>query len=74
MASDFELLSRDWGFPLAAIKTEVHLWGGTEDGNTPPAMTTHMASVLPNSRTFMQQSEGHCVLYTHWEEILVRLV
>lgn len=74
IASDFVLISQSWGFPLDAIKTETYLWSGTEDRNTPPAMTTYLSSALANSRTFMQQNEGHCVLYTYWEEILAQLV
>jgi len=59
---------------LDAINNETQLWSGTEDCNTPPAMTSYFSSVLANSQTFMLQNEGHCVLYTHWEEILARLV
>ena len=74
IASDFVLISQSWGFPLETIKTETHLWGGTQDCNTPPAMTTYLASVLPNSQTFMLEGEGHCALYAHWDEVLARLV
>jgi pimeloyl-ACP methyl ester carboxylesterase len=74
LATDFVLNSQNWGFPLDTIKTETHLWCGTEDCNTPPAMTTYLSSALPNSQTFMLQGEGHCALYLHWEEILARLI
>lgn len=74
IASDFVLISKDWGFPLADIGTETYLWCGTDDCNAPPAMTHYLASVLPNSRTFMLPGEGHFALYGHWEEILERLV
>jgi pimeloyl-ACP methyl ester carboxylesterase len=74
MASDFELISQGWKFPLDGIKIETHLWCGTQDCNTPPAMTTYLASVLPNSETFLLKGEGHCALYAHWDEILARLV
>jgi len=73
-ASDFVLVSGDWGFPLGRINTEIHLWSGEADQNTPPAMTHYLASMLPNSRTFMLPDEGHLSLYVHWEEILERLV
>ena len=74
IASDFVLISQGWGFPLDGIKNETHLWCGTLDGNTPPAMTTYLASVLPNCQTFMLENEGHCALYAHWDEVLARLV
>lgn len=74
IASDFELVSGNWDFPLDGIKAEIHLWSGTADQNTPPAMTTYLSSILPNSRTFMLPGEGHLSLYAHWEEILEKLV
>lgn len=74
VASDFVLASGNWGFPLDGIKAEVHLWIGTADRNTPPAMTAYLASRLPNSRTFMLEGEGHFAFYGYWEEILRRLV
>lgn len=74
VATDFVLISGSWGFPLDGIKTEIHLWCGTVDQNTPPAMTNYLSSILPNSRTFMLPDEGHLSLYVHWEEILERLV
>lgn len=74
VASDFVLASGDWGFPLDGINTETHLWCGTADCNTPPAMTAYISSTLPNSRDFMLPDEGHFALYGHWEEILERLI
>lgn len=69
-ASDYILFAGNWGFPIAEIKTEVHLWSGTIDQNTPPAMAHHLASQLANSHTHVLQNEGHFVLYGHWDEIL----
>ncbi len=74
VASDFVLASGGWGFPLDGINIEAHLWCGTDDCNTPPAMTAYQSSILPNSRTFMLPDEGHFALYGHWEEILERLI
>ena len=74
VASDFVLASQSWGFPLDGINTEAHLWCGTADCNTPPAMADYIASRLQNSHLFRLADEGHFVLYGHWEEILRRLV
>ncbi|MDO8465159.1 MAG: alpha/beta hydrolase [Gallionella sp.] len=74
VASDFVLVSKDWDFPLDGINTEVYLWCGTADQNTPPAMTNYIVSTLPGSHAFMLPGEGHLSLYVHWEEILERLV
>lgn len=68
--SDFVLASGECGFPLEGIHTEMHLWCGTDDRNTPPAMTAHLSSVLQNSRATVLPGEGHLSLYAHWEEIL----
>ena len=74
VASDFVLASKIWGFPLDGIQTEVRLWCGTGDCNTPPAMTNYLASRLPNNRKFMLPGEGHLALFMHWEEILAQLI
>lgn len=73
-ASDFELAAGEWAFPLQQIQASVDLWSGSEDRNMPPAMTRHLASVLPHSRTFELPGEGHVCLYTHWTDILDRLL
>lgn len=71
--SDLVLAAGEWTFPLSEIQTHVDLWIGTDDCNSPPAMTRHLASVLQHSQVFELQGEGHCCLYTHWQEILDRL-
>lgn len=73
LASDFVLAASEWTFPPAGVEASVDLWIGTEDRNTPPAMTRHLVSVLPHSQLFELPSEGHCCLYAHWQEILDRL-
>ncbi len=70
VASDYMLLANDQGFSVDEIDTEVHLFSGTVDQNTPPAMTEFFASRLPRSRVHRLQDKGHYILYTHWDEIL----
>ncbi len=72
--TDLVLAANPWGFSPTKIKCHVDLWVGTEDSNTPPAMTRHMASVLPNNRVFELQDGGHFCLYTHWEAVLDALL
>ena len=74
VAGDVVLAANDWTFPLEEILAEVDLWVGTEDCNTPPAMSRHLASVLPRCRLFDLPGEGHYCLYTRWQEILGRLM
>jgi len=73
VASDFVLYSGNWGFPLDSVNTEIHLWSGTIDQNTPTAMTHHLAALLPNSEVFILPNEGHFALYRHWQDILVKI-
>lgn len=73
IAGDVVLAAGEWTFPLAAIRASVDLWLGSADCNTPPAMTHHLASVLPHNRVFELPGAGHFCLYTHWAEILDRL-
>lgn len=72
--SDFVLASGNWGFTLDDIKTEIHLWHGTADRNTPPAMADYFASMLPNNRKYLLPGEGHFALFVRLEEILAQLV
>jgi pimeloyl-ACP methyl ester carboxylesterase len=74
IARDFELIAGEWTFPLAEIQTSVDLWSGTEDCNTPPAMSRHLAAVLPHARLLELPDEGHWCLYSRWHEILDRLM
>lgn len=72
--NDLVLAANPWSFSATNIECHVDLWVGSEDSNTPPAMTRHMASVIPDNRVFELQGEGHCCLYTHWEAILDALL
>jgi pimeloyl-ACP methyl ester carboxylesterase len=74
VTTDLILAANPWGFLPAEINCHVDLWVGSEDINTPPAMTRYMAHVLPNNRVFELQGEGHCCLYTHWGKILDTLL
>lgn len=74
VAGDTVLAAGAWTFPLAEIQAEVDLWIGTEDCFTPPAMTRHLASVLPRNRVFELAGAGHFCLYTHWHDILDELI
>lgn len=74
VATDFVLASKDWGFTLCSINTEVYMWSDSADQNAPPAMPNYLSRQLPDSHPFMLPGEGHLALYVHLEEILERLV
>lgn len=74
IAADFVLAAGAWGFPLADIGTAIDLWIGSEDCNTPPAMTRYLVEALPNAGVHELRGAGHFCLYTHWPQILDRLL
>lgn len=74
VVNDLVLAVNQWGFSPADIRCPIDLWVGSEDTNTPPAMTRYLASALPNNRVFELHGAGHCCLYSHWDAILDRLL
>lgn len=74
IACDFVLSAGAWPFQLEEIRAKVDLWLGMEDCNMPPAMSRYLASALPHNRLFELPCEGHLCLYSHWHEILERLL
>jgi pimeloyl-ACP methyl ester carboxylesterase len=72
IASDYIIFAGNLGFPLEEVNTEVDLYTGALDENTPSAMTHALASQLPNSKIFVMPNEGHYGLYFYWDEILQR--
>lgn len=74
LARDAYLLVRPWGFPLESIRVPVHLWHGSEDNLTPPAMAQHLAGRIPAARLTLCPGEAHLLLFPHWQEILTPLI
>ena len=64
-AQDVEILMNDWGFHLKDIKTNVHLWQGEADENTPRSWGQYMAQEIPNCKSSFIPNEGHFILFTH---------
>ncbi|RLB50849.1 MAG: alpha/beta hydrolase [Deltaproteobacteria bacterium] len=56
------LYADDWGFRLADISAEVHLWHGVEDENVPVSVGRFVAAALPNCRADFLEDEGHLTL------------
>lgn len=71
---DVEILMRPWGFRLHDITSEVFLWQGEADANTPQGWARYMARELPRCQAAFFANEGHFALFTHWKEILRALV
>lgn len=71
--TDFVLAAQPWGFDLTGIRTEIQLWQGDLDVNSPPAMAEHLAATLPNATLHRLPGEGHLALFARWEDVLARL-
>jgi pimeloyl-ACP methyl ester carboxylesterase len=74
VAADVEAQARPLGVELAAIGCPVRLWYGTEDAVTPPAFGEWYARRLSNATLERVEGAAHYLLFTHWSEILERLV
>jgi len=67
---DIEALASPWGFPLAAIRAQVHLWHGDADGVIPPQHGEYLARNIPNAVLHRCAGEGHLTLWNHIGEVL----
>lgn len=71
---ELHLASRPWGFSLADITAEVHLWQGEHDPATPVAMGRYLATTIPGCRATFIPDAGHLLHFERWDEILDRFV
>jgi pimeloyl-ACP methyl ester carboxylesterase len=70
-AQENAIYARPWGFDLADITRQVHLWHGELDINNPPGMGRYLASAIPDCSARFYADEGHISLFVnHMEEIL----
>jgi pimeloyl-ACP methyl ester carboxylesterase len=69
-ALDIVLLGRPWGFPLAGIEPEVHLWQGEADTLVPPAMGRYQAEQIPHSHLRLLPGEGHLLIIDRMQELV----
>jgi pimeloyl-ACP methyl ester carboxylesterase len=74
MIEDFLTYSRPWGFALAEIAAEVHLWHGAEDPLVPVEHALQLAIALPRCRVFFDPDEGHHFFRRRLVRILAVLV
>jgi pimeloyl-ACP methyl ester carboxylesterase len=74
IALDDILVNGAWGFDPKAIKPRIDIWHGDADVNVPVHAGKYLQHSLPNCRTTFVPSEGHFLIFKHWEEILSALV
>lgn len=73
-ATDYVLLTRNWGFSLENIGGDFNIWvyGGAVDCKCTPAMFETLVRLLPSDRTrqFQAEGSGHLYFYKLFEERL----
>jgi pimeloyl-ACP methyl ester carboxylesterase len=74
MIDDYLTYSRGWGFPVASVRPEVHLWHGLNDPLVPSEHAFQLAATLQSCRVFFDADEGHHFFRRRLAEILAVLV
>jgi pimeloyl-ACP methyl ester carboxylesterase len=59
-----------WGFRVAEIATEVHVWHGEQDPIVERRHIDFIVETLPNARLIVWDDSGHLGIARHWDEIL----
>ncbi len=68
------LVAQPWGFSLADVQCQVHLWHGEQDASTPVSMARHVAESLPHCEATFFPNEGHFVAARLWDEVVATLI
>jgi hypothetical protein len=62
---------RPWGFSLADISAETHVWRG---GHEAALAREFVAERMPRARLTLWPDEGHCGFIRRWDEVLATLI
>lgn len=62
---------RQWGFRIADIGVETHVWRG---GHETALAREFVAERLPHARLIVWRDEGHCGFIRRWDEVLATLI
>jgi pimeloyl-ACP methyl ester carboxylesterase len=73
-AWELTVLARPWGFDPSQIRMPVTLWQGEDDRNVPVEWGRYFATTLPNCTAHFLPSEGHLLIFDHWDEILAEVL
>jgi pimeloyl-ACP methyl ester carboxylesterase len=69
------VLTQPWGFAVADVASQVHLWQGEADTLVPQTLGRFLAATLPNCVPAFLSGEGHLSLfYNHWRAVLATMV
>ena len=69
MAREVLMLSKDWGFDLAEVKTPSVFWHGEMDRLVAVAGARRLVSELPDAELRLIGEAGHYLMYSHWDSI-----
>lgn len=68
---DWAIIATSWGFHPEDIRVPVHLYHGVLDDRAPLHHARDLAGRLPESEITEYPDEGHMLVFSHAEEILV---
>ncbi|WP_205695586.1 alpha/beta fold hydrolase [Conexibacter sp. SYSU D00693] len=74
LVEDHLVTSRPWGFDLADVQGEVHVWHGMHDAFVPAEHALQLAAALPRCRVALDPGEGHFFFRRRATEVLGALV
>src|SRR3954453_17535971 len=70
LVEDHLVTSRPWGFDLAGVTGDVHVWHGMHDAFVPVEHALQLVAALPNCRAWLNPGEGHFFFRRRVREIL----
>ncbi len=74
LVEDHLVTSRPWGFDLASVEGEVHVWHGMHDAFVPVEHALQLVAALPRCRAWLNPGEGHFFFRRRVRDILGALV
>lgn len=75
-ASSQEIIQfmHNWSFKLSDIQIPVDIWHGTGDRHQPLILSTRFTEHVKNTTVNIKQGPGHYMFFSHWSEIIDKLL
>ena len=67
---DLALIAGEWNFDLAAVRSPVKLWHGTEDRAIPAGAAQAIAARVRGAELSLLPGDGHFLVFQRWHAIL----
>jgi pimeloyl-ACP methyl ester carboxylesterase len=71
---DMRIVTREWGFQLEKIHTQVSMWHGAEDNLAPLALACYVAEHIPGCVIKFIPDAGHAGTFSCADEVMRTLV